>query len=109
MLLIDIRSTNASAAEFILYRLKLYLAGRHHHHHVAYYVVGILPSNLALKTGWLHVSLHHSSWPAIDADLSSLSTALLDLVDLAVFQASPYAYPLKIPPFTSTDEHQARP
>ena len=32
MLLIDIRSTNASAAEFILYRLKLYLAGRHHHH-----------------------------------------------------------------------------
>ena len=33
MLLIDIRSTNASAAEFILYRLKLYLAGRHHHHH----------------------------------------------------------------------------
>jgi len=31
MLLIDIRSTNASAAEFILYRLKLYLAGRHHH------------------------------------------------------------------------------
>ena len=25
MLLIDIRSTNASAAEFILYRLKLYL------------------------------------------------------------------------------------
>ena len=29
---IDIRSTNASAAEFILYRLKLYLAGRHHHH-----------------------------------------------------------------------------
>ena len=30
MLLIDIRSTNASAAEFILYRLKLYLAGRHH-------------------------------------------------------------------------------
>ena len=37
MLLIDIRSTNASAAEFILYRLKLYLAGRHHHHH--HYVV----------------------------------------------------------------------
>jgi len=42
MLLIDIRSTNASAAEFILYRLKLYLAGRHHqylagrhHHHKA--------------------------------------------------------------------------
>ena len=34
MLLIDIRSTNASAAEFILYRLKLYLAGRHHHTHV---------------------------------------------------------------------------
>ena len=35
MLFIDIRSTNASAAEFILYRLKLYmhLAGRHHHHH----------------------------------------------------------------------------
>ena len=33
MLLIDIRSTNASAAEFILDRLKLYLAGRHHHHH----------------------------------------------------------------------------
>ena len=32
MLLIDIRSTNASAAEFILDRLKLYLAGRHHHH-----------------------------------------------------------------------------
>ena len=32
MLLIDIRSTNASAAEFILYRLKLYLAGRHRHH-----------------------------------------------------------------------------
>ena len=31
MLLIDIRSTNASAAEFILDRLKLYLAGRHHH------------------------------------------------------------------------------
>ena len=33
MLLIDIRSTtcNASAAEFILYRLKLHLAGRHHH------------------------------------------------------------------------------
>ena len=35
MLLIDIRSTNASAAEFILYRLKLYLAGRHHHHKYA--------------------------------------------------------------------------
>ena len=34
MLLIDIRSTNASAAEFILDRLKLYLAGRHHHHTV---------------------------------------------------------------------------
>ena len=34
MLLIDIRSTNASAAEFILYRLKLYLAGRHHHHRI---------------------------------------------------------------------------
>ena len=33
MLLVDIRSTNASAAEFILYRLKLYLAGRHRHHH----------------------------------------------------------------------------
>ena len=32
MLLIDIRSTNASAAEFMLYRLKLYLAGRHYHH-----------------------------------------------------------------------------
>ena len=34
MLLIDIRSTNASAAEFMLHRLhvKLYLAGRHHHH-----------------------------------------------------------------------------
>ena len=31
MLLIDIRSTNASAAEFILNRLKLYLAGRHRH------------------------------------------------------------------------------
>ena len=28
---IDICFTNASAAEFILYRLKLYLAGRHHH------------------------------------------------------------------------------
>ena len=27
---IDICFTNASAAEFILYRLKLYLAGRHH-------------------------------------------------------------------------------
>ena len=36
MLLIDIRSTNASAAEFILYRLKLYLAGRHHHHTLDY-------------------------------------------------------------------------
>ena len=36
MLLIDIRSTNASAAEFILDRLKLYLAGRHHHHHTQY-------------------------------------------------------------------------
>ena len=35
MLLIDIRSTNASAAEFISYRLKLYLAGRHHHHYLA--------------------------------------------------------------------------
>ena len=34
MLLIDIRFTNASAAEFILDRLKLYLAGRHHHHTV---------------------------------------------------------------------------
>ena len=32
MLLIDVCSTNASAAEFISYRLKLYLAGRHHHH-----------------------------------------------------------------------------
>ena len=32
MLLIDIRSTNASAAELIVDRLKLYLAGRHHHH-----------------------------------------------------------------------------
>ena len=31
MYVID-RSTNASAAEFILDRLKLYLAGRHHHH-----------------------------------------------------------------------------
>ena len=31
--MIDIRSTNASAAGFILYRLKLYLAGRRHHHH----------------------------------------------------------------------------
>ena len=33
MLLIDIRSrsTNASAAEFILHRLKLNLAGRYHH------------------------------------------------------------------------------
>jgi len=30
MLLIDICFTNASAAEFILYRLRLYLAGRHH-------------------------------------------------------------------------------
>ena len=30
MLLIDIRSTNASAAEFILYRLTLFSAGRHH-------------------------------------------------------------------------------
>ena len=34
VVLIDIRSTNASAAEFILHRLKLYLAGRHHHHRV---------------------------------------------------------------------------
>ena len=41
MLLIDIRSTNASAAEFILYRLKLYLAGRHHHHHVVRYRYGM--------------------------------------------------------------------
>ena len=40
MLLIDIRSTNASAAEFILYRLKLYLAGRHHHHVFAAHVKG---------------------------------------------------------------------
>ena len=31
MLLIDICFTNASAAEFILDRIKLYLAGRHHH------------------------------------------------------------------------------
>ena len=38
MLLIDIRSTNASAAEFILDRLKLYLAGRHHHHQIFYVV-----------------------------------------------------------------------
>ena len=38
MLLIDIRSTNASAAEFILYRLKLYLAGRHHHRFACYYI-----------------------------------------------------------------------
>ena len=34
MLLIDIRSTNASEAEFILDRLKLYLAGRHHHNNI---------------------------------------------------------------------------
>jgi len=39
MLLIDIRSTNASAAEFILYRLKLYLAGRHHHLQSSIFVV----------------------------------------------------------------------
>ena len=43
MLLIDIRSTNASAAEFILDRLKLYLAGRHHHQIYRYLVrVGTL-------------------------------------------------------------------
>ena len=39
MLLIDIRSTNASAAEFIVYRLKLCLAGRHHHVPVALLIV----------------------------------------------------------------------
>ena len=38
MLLIDVRSTSASAAEFILHRLKLCLAGRHHHHHSVSFV-----------------------------------------------------------------------
>ena len=64
MLLIDIRSTNASVAEFILYRLKLYLAGRHHHHQM----VGLsINSSVCLS----YVSTFLARWQAFCASLTT--------------------------------------
>ena len=62
MLLIDIRSTNASAAEFILYRLKLYLAGRHHHTDL---LVGIPIIFIGHRTRLITRSTHDLSQPLI--------------------------------------------